>query len=85
MIIIYTVIIYTINEINKKMTLYVNMGLLPNHLLSTCTFISVINVLLCFFYSILSISPIRFNDMNRRVALLVHLLLPEEHEVHLFH
>ena len=72
-----------INKINKKMTVYVNMGLLPNHLLST--FISVINVLLCFFYSILSISPIRFNDMNRRVALLVHLLLPEEHEVHLFH
>ncbi|KAL9986148.1 hypothetical protein ACROYT_G000242 [Oculina patagonica] len=31
--------------------------------------------------NILSISPIRFNDMNRRVALLVHLLLPEEQEV----
>ena len=34
------------------------------------------------FFSILSISSIRFNDMNRRVALLVHLLLPEEQEVH---
>ncbi|PFX34874.1 putative calcium-binding protein [Stylophora pistillata] len=30
--------------------------------------------------SILSICPIRFNDMNRRVALLVHLLLPNEQE-----
>lgn len=31
--------------------------------------------------NILAISPIHFNDMNRRVALLVHLLLPEEEEV----
>ncbi|XP_058963537.2 uncharacterized protein [Pocillopora verrucosa] len=31
--------------------------------------------------SILSICPIRFNDMNRRVALLVHLLLPNEQEI----
>lgn len=31
--------------------------------------------------NILSICPIRFNDMNRRVALLVHLLLPNEQEV----
>ncbi|KAJ7385470.1 hypothetical protein OS493_016554 [Desmophyllum pertusum] len=31
--------------------------------------------------NILSVSPIRFNDINRRVALLVHLLLPEEQEV----
>ena len=33
------------------------------------------------FHSILSINPIHFNDMNRRVALLLHLLLPEEEEV----
>ncbi|KAM7446230.1 hypothetical protein ABFA07_005445 [Porites harrisoni] len=31
--------------------------------------------------NILSINPIHFNDMNRRVALLLHLLLPEEEEV----
>jgi len=36
------------------------------------------------FYSILAINHIHFNDMNRRVALLVHLLLPEEEEVFTF-
>lgn len=31
--------------------------------------------------NIMAVSPIHFNDMNRRVALLVHLLLPEDGEV----
>lgn len=34
-----------------------------------------------FHCSILAICPIYFNDMNRRVALLVHLLLPGDEEV----
>ena len=45
------------------------------------SFVSFFLLSFSFFCSILSICPIRFNDMNRRVALLVHLLLPNEQEV----